>query len=699
MKFSFKKMAVGLLSLTLALSMIACNNAGNGGETGSSAPESSTPSQLMDFNYMTEDLSKYVTVGQYKGFTFSIPKKTEVTDDDVSEQIKYDLIGSKIVNQVTDRAVTKDDTVSISYKGFLGEVQFEGGTGDKDYFTVYDGGGFIDGFATGLVGVMPGVETDLNLKFPDSYHSADLAGKAVVFKVTVHHIYEAKELTDEVAAQLSGKDGMTADALRADYRAKLEERVDSYYENYKISLTWQKIMENAKEVELPKDLIDNYYEAEMTYYKAYASMYGMSLDAFLSASGLTEDSIYKNVRDSVFSEMVIFSIMKLENITISDDEFQERLNEYLKDSDYTKDELLKKYTKDELVEMFAHSKTLELGATWQNYTIKEDEESEPSFDFMGEDLTKYLVLGQYKDLKIELPTIPQVTDDEVLESINKSFMKAKICKKIKDRAVTKDDTVSIYYEGFIDGEQFVGGTGESDFFTVYNGGGFIPGFAEGIIGATPGTPVAVELTFPDNYYEELAGKEVTFMVTVNHIYVPAELNDQNAANLTGEEDMTVEKLLAECREMLEQSAEEKYNNEKAAAIFKAIVDAAEKVSPPEELVEDYYNSDVEYYEYYAGEYGMTYEEMLEYVGLTDETLRERAEANVMKDIAVYSIIKAENITVSDGEYDKYIGEMEENTGYSRKDLEELYTKEELTEQFTYSKAYEMIEGWQEIVIK
>ena len=110
MKKTFKRILTAALALILAGSMLACNTTGDGVE--SSSPQSSS-SSIPDFDYMNEDLSKYVTVGQYKGFELSIAEKPVVSDDDVSLQIDYDLVGSQIVNQITDRAVTEDDTISI----------------------------------------------------------------------------------------------------------------------------------------------------------------------------------------------------------------------------------------------------------------------------------------------------------------------------------------------------------------------------------------------------------------------------------------------------------------------------------------------------------------------------------------------------------------------------------------------------------
>ena len=388
MNTSKKEKMIKIISLTVAaltlvcalLSAVGCS-VGDGKESESESggfiaeskkPESSSEGESQDpeatdFNFMEEDLSKYLTLGQYKGYEFQIPPMQEVTDEDVEEQIRYDLLSSDICDKVTDRAVTKDDVVYIDYKGFMNGEQFQGGTGSKDKFTIYNGGGFIDGFADGIVGATPGVEVAVELKFPDNYHSTDLAGKPVTFMVTVKHIYEAKELTDAVAAELSGDDGMTASALRADYKVKMEERVLTNYEDYKASITWQKILSAATEIELPKALIDQYYNSDVQYYKTYAMMYGMSYEDFLKMMGTSEDELYAKAHDSAKHDIVVFSVIKAESLALTDSEFDEMLDELVKSSGYSKDKILENYSKADLTEMFLYTKCFEEASGWQTF--------------------------------------------------------------------------------------------------------------------------------------------------------------------------------------------------------------------------------------------------------------------------------------------------------------------------------------------
>ena len=388
-KDKMKRIAVILAALAIAagsaISMVACEKPGEGDESES---ESSTPAEtpdetpeesegdddssvsVPDFDFMKEDLTKYVTLGQYKDLEIELDAKPTVTDENVEDQIKSDLLNSEIYNTVTDRAVTKEDTVYISYKGIMDGEEFEGGTGESEFFTVYNGGGFIDGFADGIVGAMPGVETAVELNFPEDYYE-ELAGKPVTFMVTVKHIYEAKELTDEVAAELTGNMDMTADGLREYYRGLLEEKVERSYEEYKLDMVWSRIFESAEEKELPEDLIKSYYNIDVQYYSTYAMMYGISYEEILEMVGMTDDDVYARAHDNVMTDMVVYSVIKAENYKITDAEYEELLAELAESSGYSKDEILETYTVEKLTDMFTYTKVYEKAADWQSFTVVE----------------------------------------------------------------------------------------------------------------------------------------------------------------------------------------------------------------------------------------------------------------------------------------------------------------------------------------
>lgn len=395
-KALIKSLAAGL-ALTLALSMAACtvdkpadDPAGStpsanestpvstpvatpGASTPDKAPESTPGNETLtrpDIDYSEMDLSIYVTLGQYKDIEISIPKKTVVDEAYINDVLKSDLIYYGYADKITNRPVEKTDTVSISYAGYLEGVAFDGGTGDKDNFTIYDGGGFIPGFADGLIGATPGTQVDVNVTFPEQYHSAELAGKAVVFKVTVHHIYVAKELTDEVAEDMTGGEFKTAEDLLKYYGEYLTDMIDSEYKETQLNLTWEKIVKNMTVVSKPDDIINSLFDYELAVAKQTADMYGIDIDTMLAYNNYTRESLKADIEESVLYNMAIYSFMKAENFSVSDEEYFK----FIEDSGYTEEELLKSYTKEELLDTVKFVLAQEKAATLQKFIETDTEE-------------------------------------------------------------------------------------------------------------------------------------------------------------------------------------------------------------------------------------------------------------------------------------------------------------------------------------
>ena len=387
-KNNMKRIAVLLAAIAMTasvtLSTVSCsffNEAMNGDETEStqeSTPEEtpaesegSSGSSIPEFDYLNEDLTQYVTLGQYKDLDIEVTAKPVISDENVLSQISADLIAMNLCTKVTDRAVKSTDTVYIEYKGLLDGEEFDGGTGTKDFFTIYDGGGFIEGFADGIVGAMPGEEIAVELTFPENYYE-DLAGKPVTFMVTVGHIYEAKELTDEVASEFTGKEDATAESLIAEYRALLEDSLNSTYEEYLLDMVWSRIFENATELTIPTDIIKSYYDVDVEYYTAYASMYGVKYEELLQLIGMTDDDIYNRAHDNVMTDMVVYSIVKAENFSITEEEYDELLEEFVQSSGYSKENILAAYSKETLTDMFTYTKLYEKAVEWQNFIEVEE---------------------------------------------------------------------------------------------------------------------------------------------------------------------------------------------------------------------------------------------------------------------------------------------------------------------------------------
>lgn len=219
--------------------------------------------------------------------------------------------------------------------------------------------------------------------------------------------------------------------------------------------------------------------------------------------------------------------------------------------------------------------------------------------------------------------------------------------------VKEGDTVNIDFVGKKDGEAFEGGTGNSDL--TIGSGQFIPGFEEGLIGVKVGDTVDLDLTFPEEYQNnpDLAGQAVVFTVTVNSI-----VEDENAVWDAAVENATV-------NEYPDSEMENAYTN-----------------------MENYYKNIAEYYQ-------MEYADFLAQLSTSEDTFREDlkevAEASVKEKLVALAIVKAENLEISDKEYEEKTAEYVENYGFESKEaMIEAVTEEALMEQMLMEKARQFV---------
>lgn len=307
--------------LALALAVVSCFTL--------TACGSDEGKELQDIN-----LDKYLQVGEHTNLEVATTLK-EVTAGEVKEQMEYifSIHAEKV--GVTDRAVKSGDTVNIDFAGYMNDVAFDGGTG-TDYDLKIGSGTFIPGFEEGLVGVMPGVETDLSLTFPTDYHSADLAGQAVVFKVTVNYIIP--EITDETVAALQNESYGTKAELEAYAREIIQNEVDD--ENYDdvVRLAMQKVIADTTFKEVPDFLIEQQKEIVKGQLSATLEGTGVDIDTYLSVIyGTTLDAIAEaNVKE----RMVIQAIANDTGIAITDEELDAELKLMADDYGVTNEQIL-----------------------------------------------------------------------------------------------------------------------------------------------------------------------------------------------------------------------------------------------------------------------------------------------------------------------------------------------------------------------
>ena len=193
-----------------------------------------------------------VMLGEYKGLEVEKAPIT-VTDTEIDEEVKKEQEKNSRMIDVDDRPVEKGDTVTLDYAGTVDGVAFDGGTA-KDQNLVIGSETFIPGFEDQLVGAALEEEKDVNVTFPEDYQAKDLAGKAAVFKCTVHKIQkkELPELDDDFAKDVSEFD--TLDEYKEDVRKNLTEKKEKEAKTARENAAVDKLIEKS-EMDIPKPMI------------------------------------------------------------------------------------------------------------------------------------------------------------------------------------------------------------------------------------------------------------------------------------------------------------------------------------------------------------------------------------------------------------------------------------------------------------
>ena len=224
-----KKILAIILAMIMVFALSSCqlseyfgdkknDNDDTAGETGVNTNASTDPADYIpegvDVNYimdyMNEDLSAYITLGEYKGISVEV-ETYEITDEFVEEELEAFLESCATPSKITDRKTADGDTICVDYVGSLDGVEFSGGSAKNVTVSLTEDNGYIPGFIDGMYDVMPGETVSYEVTFPEVYqNNPDLAGKVTVFTVTVHYIEGedvVPELTDEYVKENFGTEG------------------------------------------------------------------------------------------------------------------------------------------------------------------------------------------------------------------------------------------------------------------------------------------------------------------------------------------------------------------------------------------------------------------------------------------------------------------------------------------------------------
>lgn len=277
----------------------------------------------------------YITINQYKELEVAQVEVTEVTDDDVESAIETNLASAQ--TEVTDRAAEEGDTVDIDYVGSVDGVEFDGGSATGASLELGSGtyigaNGDYEGFEDQIIGHTTGENFDITVQFPSDYSSTDLADKVAVFNITLNTIYETPELTDEWV-QANSDESETVEEYQEEVRQQQEESAEETQMSSLKSEVREALLEQIEVKEYPEDEVDEQYQEIVDYYTSYAEVYGMELEDFLSTyMGMTEEEFEEEAQsvaqDAVATKLAYELIAEKENLTPSDEEYEERTAEY-----------------------------------------------------------------------------------------------------------------------------------------------------------------------------------------------------------------------------------------------------------------------------------------------------------------------------------------------------------------------------------
>ena len=266
-----------------------------------------------------------VELGEYAGLTVTKEAKT-VNEDDVDAEVKrmQDRNGRLLTRE---GAAENGDTVDIDFEGFVDGKAFEGGKAEH-YSLVLGSGSFIPGFEDQVVGHSAGEEFDVNVKFPEEYGAAELAGKDATFKIKLHEVKykELPALDDDFAKDVSEYDTLDElkDSIRNNIKTNLDKQADQKVENDLMD----QVISNMK-ADIPDAMVDSRIDELVQDFEYRISQQGLKLADYLKYMGMNIEQFraqFKEQADKqVKMRLAMEAIVAKEGITASDEEFEEEV--------------------------------------------------------------------------------------------------------------------------------------------------------------------------------------------------------------------------------------------------------------------------------------------------------------------------------------------------------------------------------------
>ncbi len=340
------------------------------------APAPIPTPEYKKFDFFKENLSEWITLGQYKGLTVGV-NQLKVSESDIDMEIHIDLCQNDVYTKQFEGKIKEKEIFSFDFTGYLlkddgtRDKAFDNGAG-KNQLAYIDGndlvtltvgstelGGFIDGFAQGMLGMSVDETKTLDITFPEDYHSADMAGKKVEFDVKINHIAKTT-FDDATASHISNKKYTTVTAYRQNLRKELEEALK---EQNKQSILLE-ILNNITIVastEKQNEYVFGMLCSTIEYYVEYYSSFGYKVTfgdmlkqlGFDSVDALTKYSEEYAKSESgileIKSQILPYALIAAEDIAVTDDDYKKFIADEVESSKKTEAEIVEMYGGEEVI--------------------------------------------------------------------------------------------------------------------------------------------------------------------------------------------------------------------------------------------------------------------------------------------------------------------------------------------------------------
>lgn len=296
-------------------------------------------------------LKPEVKLGKYKGLNVK-KDSVKVTKEEVEHEIEH-LRSHYAENVVKEGKVENGDIAIIDFEGFKDGKAFDGGKGENYSLTI-GSNTFIPGFEEQIIGMAKGEEKDINVTFPEDYHSEELKGQPVVFKVKVNEIKEVKipELDKDFFEDL-GMEGIDSkESLEAQVKENIKARRDADAENKYIDELLEAAAKNV-EVDIPDVMISEEQDRILRQYEENLKMQGLTLEQFYQFTNSDEAALREQMKDEatkrVTYRLMLEAIAKAEKIEITDEKANEEAETLAKRYQMPVDEFLKAFGGIEMI--------------------------------------------------------------------------------------------------------------------------------------------------------------------------------------------------------------------------------------------------------------------------------------------------------------------------------------------------------------